>query len=503
MGRDQLGTLLRYLRQVSPRAEPAAVADADLLDRFLRNRDEAAFEVLVWRHGKMVWNLCRRLLRHTQDVEDAFQATFLALVRKGRSIHQGASLSSWLYKVAYRVALRARASSFHSARALEEQETPVCNADDTSWRDLRPVLDEEIGRLPEKYRAAVILCYLEGHSTAEAAALLGCPRGTVLSRLATARQRLQRRLLRRGVTLTLAGLTVRLVDCAGAALPAPAVTTTCAAALGLAAGKAAGGVASARAVVLMEGVLRTMFLSKLKLALLLAAVVLLAGLGLSRWGLVGPNRAEAFETDKKAGDQPASPPRDRAERHKPAVEEERPDTGRVRVPVQGDGLIGGLTPPQAVVEERPDAGRVTAQRPVGNWERTFGPLQVNLRVKAERLTGTVDVAVEKQRISFVFDADYSVTRDGVLYGVITGMDIQGAGQGTDLQEAGRIQVLITQLIDTPFSIRYRVDDGILTVKDVKFGTIGLKDEKDDLAEVKMMAVGRYKQAGTGGKERPW
>jgi RNA polymerase sigma factor (sigma-70 family) len=502
MRRDQLGTLLRYLRHVTPRAEPVAVADADLLDRFLRNRDQAAFEVLVWRHGKMVWNLCRRLLRHTQDVEDAFQATFLALVRKGRSIHQGASLSSWLYKVAYRVALRARAFARRAARPLGGQEVPAAGGGgDAAWRDLRPVLDEEIGRLPEKYRAVVILCYLEGHSTAEAAALLGCPRGTVLSRLATARQRLRRRLLRRGVTLTLAGLTVRLVDCAGAALPAPAVTTTCAAALGLAAGKAAGGVASARAVVLMEGVLRTMFVSKLKLALVLVAVVLLAGLGLSRWTGVGPNRAEASETDKKAGDQSAAPPRDRAEHRQPAAGEERPDAGRVPVPVQGDGL--GFRIPQAGEEEHPAASRVTAPRPVGNWERTFGPLQVSLRVKAERLTGTVDVAVEKQRISFVFDADYSVTRDGVLYGIITGLDIRGAWQGADLQEAGNIQVLITQMIDQPFSIRYRVDDGILTVKDVKFGTIGLKDGKNDLEEVKMMAVGRYKQAGTGGKERPW
>jgi RNA polymerase sigma factor (sigma-70 family) len=477
MGRDQLGSLLRYLRQVGPRAEPVAVADADLLDRFLHSRDEAAFEVLVWRHGRMVWNLCRRLLRHTQDVEDAFQATFLALVRKGRSIHERASLSSWLYKVAYRVALHARASSPRPARPLEEQEVPASEGEDASWRDLRPVLDEEIGRLPQKYSAAVILCYLEGHSTAEAAALLGCPRGTVLSRLATARQRLQRRLVRRGVTLALAAVTARLVDCAGAALPAAGVTTTCAAALGLAAGKAAGGVASARAVLLMEGVLRNMFLSKVKLALLVVAVVLLAGLGLSRWAMVGPNRAEAYETEKKAGEQPVLPPRDRAEQRKPAGEDEHADTSRVPL-----------------------------QRPVGNWERTFGPLQVSLRIKTERLTGTVDMTVEKgARISFVFDADYSVTRDGVLYGIISGIDTQGAAAAGAFEDMGKVQFALSRMIDQPFSIRYRVDDGILTVKDVKFGTLGLKDEKDDpdLAELKIMAVGRYKQAGAGGKERPW
>jgi RNA polymerase sigma factor (sigma-70 family) len=503
MGRDQLGSLLRYLRQVGPRAEPAAVADADLLDRFLRNRDEAAFEVLVWRHGRMVWNVCRRLLRHTQDVEDAFQATFLALVRKGRSIHEGASLSSWLYKVAYRVALRARASSPRLARPLEEQDVSAPGGDDLTWRDLRPVLDEEIGRLPQKYRAAVILCYLEGHSTAEAAALLGCPRGTVLSRLATARQRLQRRLVRRGVTLTLAAVTARLVDCAGAALPAPAVTTTCAAALGLAAGKAAGGVASARAVVLMEGVLRTMFLSKVKLALLLAAVVLLAGLGLSRWVPVGTNRAEASETDKKAGDHSAPLPRDRAEQRKPAPHWEQPDVGPVPpVSVPAEANRPGFSPPREAVEDRSDAFRGALPRPVGNWERTFGPLQVSLRVKADRLSGAVDMAVDKgARVGFVFDADYSVTRDGVLYGIITGIDVQGGPAG-DFKEMGEFQVALSRLVDQPFSIRYRVDDGVLTVKDVKFGSLGLKGEKDELDELKIMAVGRYKQSGAG-KERPW
>jgi RNA polymerase sigma factor (sigma-70 family) len=474
MGRNQLGTLLRYLRTVSPRTDPVATADADLLDRFLRSRDEAAFEVLVWRHGRMVWNLCRRLLRHTQDVEDAFQATFLALVRKGRSIHQGASLSSWLYKVAYRVALRARSAGLRSAPLLEEPAALAPDTDESAWRDLRPILDEEIGRLPEKYRSAVILCYLEGHSTAEAATLLGCPRGTVLSRLATARQRLQRRLLRRGVTLSLAVLTARLVDCAGAAVPSVVVTTTCAAALGLAAGKTAGGVVSARAVLLMEGVLRNMYLSKLKLALLLAVVVLLVGLGLSRWTALGPNRAEAYENEKKNGDLPTLPPRDAVERRKPVAEEDHPE-GKLAAP----------------------------QRPIGNWERQLGPLQVNLRIKADRLSGVVDMAVEKQRISFVFDADYSVTRDGLLYGIITGIDFQNGGQAGDFKDLGEFQVVMNRMIDQPFSIRYRVEDGVLTVKDMKFGSLGLKDEKDELEEVKIMAVGRYRQAGVVGKERAW
>src|SRR5437588_536754 len=148
MTRTRPATLLRYLREFTARQDPGGPSDGELLGRFVRLRDEAAFEMLVWRHGKMVWNLCRRLLRHPQDAD----------------------------------------------------------LDETTWRDLKPVLDAEIDRLPEKYRAAVILCYLEGHSTTEAAALLGCPKGTVLSRLAGARQRLQRRLTRRGLTLSLVAL---------------------------------------------------------------------------------------------------------------------------------------------------------------------------------------------------------------------------------------------------------------------------------------------------------
>jgi hypothetical protein len=321
----------------------------------------------------------------------------------------------------------------------------------------------------------VILCYLEGHSTAEAAALLGCPRGTVLSRLATARQRLAGRLLRRGVTLSLAAVTARLVDCAGAAVPALVVKTTCAAVLGLAAGKAAGGIASARAVLLMEGVLRNMFLSKVKVVLLLAVVVLLAGFGLSRWALPGSNKAEAYE--KVGGEVVRTPVRESEPRKAPEEEPRSKD-------------------------ERAEARALPPQRPIGNWERQFGPLQITLRIKADRLIGIVDMAVEKQRINFVFEGDYSVTRDGVLYGIVTGIDFQGAGQG-ELKELAEFQLISNRLVDQPFSIRYRVDDGVLTIKDVKFGSLGLKEEKDELAEMKAMAVGRYRQSGAGGKERPW
>src|SRR5262249_34923091 len=147
-------------RKNSPRPCIAAVglSDGQLLERFVTRHDEAAFEVLVWRHGAMVLGLCQRLLRHEQDVEDAFQATFLALVRKAGSISKREAVASWLYKVAYRIALAARAKAME--RATREQpwfDLPGGkDPDGHLWQELRPVLDAEVNRLPEKYRAPFV-----------------------------------------------------------------------------------------------------------------------------------------------------------------------------------------------------------------------------------------------------------------------------------------------------------------------------------------------------------
>jgi RNA polymerase sigma factor (sigma-70 family) len=302
---EPLRILLRRLRHAADPDGEAALSDAQLLERFVARRDEAAFELLVWRHGTMVLNLCRRLLRQEHDAEDAFQATFLILARKAASIGKRESCASWLYKVAYRVALNARSGL--AARAARERpcppDLPAAEApDDLAWRDLRPLLDEEVRRLPEKYRTAFVLCCLQGRSHAEAAQELGCAPGTVLSRLARARERLRQQLLRRGVCLS-AGLLAAAVAAKGRAAPVAAalVAQTSNAALGFAMGKAAA-VASPRAAALAQGVIRTMFLSKLKVALGAAVVALgLAGLGA---GLVGAQLAAA---PPPAADKPKPP----------------------------------------------------------------------------------------------------------------------------------------------------------------------------------------------------
>jgi RND family efflux transporter MFP subunit len=267
--RDPLPRLLRSLRTLAgPTA--AGLGDEVLLERFAASRDEAAFELLLWRHGPAVLGVCRRLLGDPNDAEDAFQATFLLLARKAGTIVRRQAVGAWLYRVAYRVALRARAAR---ARAPLEQadldHLPAGPEPDTDWRELRAVLDEEVNRLPARERQAFVLCCLEGSTAEEAARQLGCPPGTVSSRLSRARQRLRRRLARRG--LAPAGLSGATL---APALPPDLVGRGLAAALVYSSGQSAHAALSARAVAHAEGVLRAMFLRKLTFA---ALVLLLAG----------------------------------------------------------------------------------------------------------------------------------------------------------------------------------------------------------------------------------
>src|SRR5271168_5195158 len=180
------------------------LTDAQLLDRFRARSDlnssEAAFAGLMARHGPMVLGVCRRALRNPDDVADAFQATFLILVRRADTVRVEDSLGRWLYGVSRRVSVRAKlAAARRSAREVREIEFAAAPAADADFDELREVLDEEIGRLPEKFRRAVVLCELEGCGHDEAARQLGCAIGTVKSRLSRAREKLRSRLIRRGV----------------------------------------------------------------------------------------------------------------------------------------------------------------------------------------------------------------------------------------------------------------------------------------------------------------
>ncbi len=200
----QLATHLRALaRATNP---TGGLADAELIRRYADTRDEAAFEVLVWRHGPMVWGTCCRVLRHRQDAEDAFQATFLALARSARAVGRD-SIAGWLHRVASNAALKVNARRRPTGELTPD--VPGEPPGDPADRELAGVLDQELSRLPVHYRAAFVLCCLEGMTNAEAARELGCPVGTVDSRLHAARARLRDRLARRGFAPgALAGVTV-------------------------------------------------------------------------------------------------------------------------------------------------------------------------------------------------------------------------------------------------------------------------------------------------------
>jgi RNA polymerase sigma-70 factor (ECF subfamily) len=174
-----------------------ALTDGELFKRFAQRHEEAAFAALLSRHGPMVLSVCRRVLHHSHDVEDAFQATFLVMVDKGHRLRRPERLANWLYGVAYRTALHARKRTArrreHEREAAAMSSAPVSEPEAES-RELRRVLDEELHRLPEKYRAPLILCYLEGKTNEEAARLLGWPSGSMSHRLARGRELLRHRL---------------------------------------------------------------------------------------------------------------------------------------------------------------------------------------------------------------------------------------------------------------------------------------------------------------------
>ena len=262
-----LRELLVRLRKDSAPIEFGELTDADLLDRFVSLRDEAAFELLVWRHGGMVLSLAMRWLGDTGDAEDAFQATFLTFTRKARSIRRGQSLPAWLHRVACRISWRsargrARRRRLEQPLSGSEFACPALGPE----ADLARLLDREVDLLPDRQRRVIIICYLEGRSTSEAAIELGCPRGTVLSRLDAARRSLRLRLTRRGVAPALAaGLTFGTSELAPSA---PLVANTMKVCFGAPA-------ASSQVLLMSSGVIQAMFWKKCRVVI---ALVILAGL---------------------------------------------------------------------------------------------------------------------------------------------------------------------------------------------------------------------------------
>jgi HlyD family secretion protein len=299
MGAGSSVALLRDIQTLFDTGTASGLTDRQLLDRFVSRRDdsgEAAFGALVLRHGPMVLRVCQNLLRDPNDAHDAFQATFLVLVRRCGSIRKLDSVGGWLYGVACRVAARARVDAARRRSAEARAALRVVEAVEPSDTDetvelvYGPIVQDEVRRLPEKYRAVVALCYWQGLTHEQVAAQLGCPLGTVRSRMARARKLLQRRLIRRGLA-PLAGVVAAGLDrapateaglaCRLAPVPPELVSSTIQAAVRIAGGHGAAPVVSTVAASLVQNVLWSMTMIKIKMVAV--GVVLFGLVGSGGW----------------------------------------------------------------------------------------------------------------------------------------------------------------------------------------------------------------------------
>src|SRR5438445_12028585 len=335
MAAPHLDTLLRHIRKLAAGRGSPKRTDRQLLDDFSARRDEAAFTALVARHGPMVLRVCRRVLNHEQDAEDAFQPVFLVLARQSGSIRKREALANWLHGVAVRIAMKAKRSAArrrnHEARLLRNPVSSRSRVSDApTWDDVQAVLDEEIERLPEPFRAAFVLCVLEGKCGPEAAAELGCKHGTVSSRLTRARQHLRQRLARRGIKLSalLAALAVA-EGVSKAAVPTMLANVTIRSGLLVAAGETAAGLIPSHVAALAAGVTRAMFLTKAKIAMavLCAVGLFAAGAGvLTRQALA----------EKAADPPPAAAKRAKDSTKPPAATRANPQAAETKPPAADD-----------------------------------------------------------------------------------------------------------------------------------------------------------------------
>jgi len=272
MAHDLSGSSPKFLSTLFDVGVCAGLTDSQLLERFATHRGESAelaFAALIDRHGPMVLRACRGILRDDHEAMDAFQATFLVLVRKRGSLWVRDSLGPWLHRVACRAAGRAKADATRR-RALERRTAANIRGETTDGErdDLAGIVHDEVNRLPDRYRMPILLCDMEGHTCAEAARLMGCPVGTVASRLSRARDRLRAKLGGRGVAFGLAALGGALsTEAAGAVVPPALLSSTARMAVSTIAGSAASGAIPMGVITLARGTLRAMLVTKLKLTI--------------------------------------------------------------------------------------------------------------------------------------------------------------------------------------------------------------------------------------------
>jgi RNA polymerase sigma factor (sigma-70 family) len=378
MMNSRIGALLEHLRQLSAEQDAENLSDQELVERYAVNRDEAAFGVLVRRHGPMVWRVCLAVTKHEQDAEDAFQAAFLVLARRPTGIRKRASFVSWLHGVAYRVALRTRAQALPPAlpmygAEIMSQEDPLTKA---SQREGLAILHDELNQLADKYRAPLVLCYLEDKTQDEAARQLAWSISTFRRRLGKARELLQLRVHRRGLALSALLASGTLAHAAqGRALPAGLLLATMRATQTWGTSLVAASGASSKAAALAEGVLQATASAHLKTVVVLALVwaIAVAGTGLlvyRAWVGLNPDAAPLSRpTTGSAAQTPASVPKER--NHPDPFGDPLPDDALARL---GTTRLRVATPSLSTVAFASDGKTVAAggDGAVRMWELATG-----------------------------------------------------------------------------------------------------------------------------------
>ncbi len=369
-------TLLRDIQVLFDSGTANGLTDRQLLEQFTSHRDaaaEAAFEVLVLRHGPMVFRVCRNSLADPHDAEDAFQATFLILVKRCRSIRRLESVGSWLFGVAMRVAARARVEAAQRRAAERRRALRVIEAVDSSectepdQPEFGPAVGEEVRRLPENYRAVVVLCYWQGLTQEQAAAQLRCPLGTVRSRLARAKSLLRRRLIRRGLppladamasAVGSSPASARTVAQRPCPVPPPLVRSTITAAARIAGGQAADRAVSAFTASLVQEALWRMSVLKINgVVAALALVGLAGGLGAglaAQRVTTSPSTARISPVSEEQSTQNApvarSQPRDRGKAKRSNLQTKAGRLEGVYANVEGQTTIISLVPDGSTVK---------------------------------------------------------------------------------------------------------------------------------------------------------
>jgi RNA polymerase sigma factor (sigma-70 family) len=447
---DRLDTVLRATLAFGRRDQRS---DAELLARFVDERDPTAFETLIVRHTPGVRAACRSWLRSSADIDDAAQATFLVLVQRARSIRERAALGGWLYAVATNVARRLRRKGPISLPLPDD----VPSSERTEPDDLPEVVAAEVARLPEKYRLPVQLCYLAGLTTAEAADRLGWPRGTVLTRLAWARERLKKSLAGRGVSAALpaVGAATRAVSPEWLALTVRAGQSILAGTSPVLVG------VSQRTVSLTEGVVRDMIRDKLKY-ILVGALLALGGIGfgLHHWanasnGSVVLRTASGEEGEARVAARPPVPAG--KEKEAEQTEKEAKKSADIRPGRRREAVI--RLPSGTFVKDVEAA--------------PYGSGRVTWTYEEDRVLGLIEASVMGVEVELATEAEYSLSSNGTIYGILTGVKLNHLRLPAN-EEFKEIQpfvglwsvvepVFAEMLLDLPFSYRFRVHNDRLVI----------------------------------------